>query len=68
MVQCLRRVSHVGINYNVMREVVQENPINVLYVPSTVNSADSLTKVLNGIVLESHTAWLSVRPVITTSQ
>lgn len=60
-VQGMRRVKHVGINFNVVRDMVDGNHISVQYEPSERNRADSLTKALIGDEFEKHRQYLGVR-------
>ena len=51
----LRKVKHVGIKYNYVRDAVDSNICNIQYTPSAENRSDSLTKVLIGEESVSYT-------------
>lgn len=56
----LRKVKHVGIKYNYVRDAVDTNVCKVEYTPSAENRSDSLTKVLIGDEFFKHRKWLGV--------
>ena len=62
-VQGLRKVKHVGIRYNFVKETVEEKKVEILYTPSQEKLADSLTKSLIGSAFASHREKLHVIPV-----
>lgn len=45
----LRKVKHVGINENFVRENVDSKNITIMLTPSSDNRSDSLTKVFIGL-------------------
>ena len=61
-VQGLRKVKHVGIRYQFVKQAVDERHVQVLYTPSESNRADSLTKILAGQSFEAHRSFLHVLP------
>lgn len=62
-VEGLRRVKHVGIKYNYVKEAVQEGSIVILYVTSESNQADVLTKANVGSTFAQQRDWLQVQEV-----
>lgn len=59
-VQGLRNVKHVGIRYSFVKEIVENQEIQVLYTPSEENKADSFTKSLVGASFDAHRDNLQV--------
>jgi len=59
-VQGLRKVKHVGIRYNYVKEAVQTMQVEVKHIPSSENRADSLTKALVGSSFVQHREYLNV--------
>lgn len=59
----LRKVKHVQIKFNNVCDEVENRSVNVDYIPSSENRADSLTKVLIGEQFASHRNWLGVVPI-----
>ena len=57
-VQGLRKVKHIGIRYNYVRDAVDGHHIALEYVPTDKNRADSLTKILLAASFEMHRTWL----------
>lgn len=59
-VQGLRKVKHVGLCYNFVKEAVQNQDVRVLYTASVKNKDDSLTKVLAESSFDYHRSLLMV--------
>ena len=59
--QGLRKVKHIGIKYHYVRSMVDDGKVQVLYVSSVQNWADSLTKVLGREVFAIHRRYLGVQ-------
>lgn len=56
----LRNVKHVGIKYHYVRDLVCRSVINVVYVRSDENRADSLTKILGRSLHAVHVQFLGM--------
>ena len=53
------RTKHIQVRYHVIRQYVEDNAIQLVYVPTKSQLADSLTKSLSGSSLRSHVEVLS---------
>lgn len=60
-VQGLRNVKHIGIKYYVVRDAVENDEVEVRFISTSDNRADSLTKTLAGDSFIQHRDWLGVR-------
>lgn len=56
-------VTHLALRYSHVRECVENQETEVLYVPSPENKADSLTKALPDDTAEQHRKCLKIADV-----